>query len=146
MSADSTDALPGQIADARPATLLAMGHHAGTVVSALCDASCQVSLAGAGEVPPGRYDGILLSTDYAPFDVAGWNQLLGQLRIHVSPRLWVLADESHALADCDYLALGFLCLPPWRGWRCYAYDLYRYKQTPEWLNPRFWAHPERWEP
>lgn len=28
---------------------------------------------------------------------------------------------------------------------CYVFDLYDYKLTPEWLNNRFWAHPERFD-
>lgn len=146
MNTDYVDSLPARVAEARPATLLAMGNRAGAAVAELCAAGCAVSVAQAGETPPGRFDAVLLGTDFAALDAAGWSRLLGHLRIHVSPRLWVLADDRHALADADYLALGFFCLPPWSGWRCYAYDLYRYKHTPEWLNARFWAHPERWEP
>lgn len=26
----------------------------------------------------------------------------------------------------------------------YYFDLYDYKRTPDWLNAKFWAHPERW--
>ena len=146
MSADYSDSLPAQVAEARPATLLALGGRAGAAAADLCAAGCAVSLVQAGATPSTRFDAILISTDFAALDTAGWSRLFGRLRIHVSPRLWVLADASHALTDADYLALGFFCLPSWSGWRCYAYDLYRYKHTPEWLNARYWAHPERWEP
>ncbi|MGH8503859.1 MAG: DUF6231 family protein [Gammaproteobacteria bacterium] len=27
----------------------------------------------------------------------------------------------------------------------YHYDIYDYKLTPDWLNSRYWANPERWE-
>ncbi len=27
----------------------------------------------------------------------------------------------------------------------YAFDLASYKPTPEWLGPKHWAHPDRWE-
>lgn len=30
--------------------------------------------------------------------------------------------------------------------RCYRYDIHDYKQVPDWLNSKYWAHPERWEP
>ena len=26
----------------------------------------------------------------------------------------------------------------------YHFDLYDYKRTPDWLNAKYWAHPERW--
>lgn len=26
----------------------------------------------------------------------------------------------------------------------YGFDIATYKHTPDWLNPRFWAHPELW--
>ena len=132
------------LADAAPARLLAMGCQAAALADSLGQPASQRTPAGA--MPSGRYDAILLSTDHAALDAAGWTRLLAHLRTHVSPRLWVLAGADHALADADYLALGFFCLPPCSGWRCYAYDLYRYKHTPDWLNAHYWAHPERWEP
>ena len=32
------------------------------------------------------------------------------------------------------------------GLRIHYYDLDTYKTVPDWLNARFWANPERWEP
>jgi Family of unknown function (DUF6231) len=28
----------------------------------------------------------------------------------------------------------------------YSHDIATYKRVPDWLNPKYWAHPERWEP
>lgn len=49
----------------------------------------------------------------------------------------------------DLVALGL------RQWRQYAvegkslvlyhYDIYDYKHTPDWLNSKYWANPERWD-
>jgi hypothetical protein len=30
--------------------------------------------------------------------------------------------------------------------RIHYYDLDTYKSVPDWLNNRYWANPERWEP
>ncbi len=45
-------------------------------------------------------------------------------------------------------ALGFVRLfqtPGEAGWGLYGFDLYDYKATPDWLNPRYWANPELWD-
>lgn len=45
-------------------------------------------------------------------------------------------------------ALGFVRLAAGGGegaWALFGFDLYDYKSTPDWLNPRFWAHPELWD-
>ncbi|MES1925471.1 hypothetical protein T31B1_09108 [Salinisphaera sp. T31B1] len=31
------------------------------------------------------------------------------------------------------------------GWSLYRYDIHDYKTTPDWLNKRYWANPERWD-
>ncbi len=144
--ADRTHPLAAFLAAAAPAALLTLGGAATALAARLCPPACRRSQAAAGETPHGRYDATLLSSDHAALGAAGWTQLLGHLRIRVSPCVWVLAESAHPPGDADYRALGFTCLPPWREWRCYAYDLHSYKATPDWLNARYWAHPERWEP
>ena len=34
--------------------------------------------------------------------------------------------------DCIHIAL-------------YGFDIQRYKSSPDWLNARHWAHPQRWD-
>jgi len=41
------------------------------------------------------------------------------------------------------VALGLT--PVGEGGRLWRFDLHDYKETPDWLNPRFWAHPELWD-
>ncbi len=140
--------LSAQLAEAAPATLLVLGAQALALsrLQAARPTACRVHAASPGEFPAGRFDAVLLSTDYAVLGNPGWLHLLGRLRTFTSARVWLMADSTHPLGEADYLALGFTCLPPWRDWRCYAYDLHHYKSTPDWLNARFWAHPERWKP
>jgi hypothetical protein len=35
---------------------------------------------------------------------------------------------------------------PTDSMRIFHYDLDTYKTVPDWLNARYWAHPERWTP
>lgn len=65
------------------------------------------------------------------------------------------AEEIYCLAAPDLwsaprmVALGMRPLgvypQPAKGLALYHFDLYDYKRTPDWLNARHWAHPERWE-
>ncbi len=75
-------------------------------------------------------------------------QLINQVRLYVSPRLLLVAHEACALDESLFRALGFsLSLDdPASRTRVYYYDLDTYKSVPDWLNSRFWAHPERWVP
>lgn len=75
-------------------------------------------------------------------------QLISQTRLYTAPRI-LLAVESNCVLDPDvFRALGFMLSTPNEtdGKRFYYYDLDTYKNVPDWLNARYWAHPERWEP
>ncbi|OYY75970.1 MAG: hypothetical protein B7Y33_06085 [Hydrogenophilales bacterium 16-62-9] len=58
-------------------------------------------------------------------------QLISQTRIYVAPRLLLVEG-----ADCALDA----------ALNIHDYDLATYKPVPDWLNARYWAHPERWKP
>lgn len=74
-------------------------------------------------------------------------QQLSQVRLYV-PTLIVVAHADCALDPSGFLALGFSLLAEDTTvpLRLYQFDLPTYKPVPEWLNARYWAHPERWEP
>lgn len=74
--------------------------------------------------------------------------LLARARNFIAPRIIVIADAHCALARLDFLALGFEILARDEAWQItlYQFDIATYKQVPDWLNARFWAHPERWKP
>ena len=74
--------------------------------------------------------------------------LINHVRLYLSPRLLLVAQETCALDESSFRALGFtLSLnDPADRTRVYHYDLNVYKTVPDWLNSRFWAHPERWKP
>lgn len=54
---------------------------------------------------------------------------------------------DNLLTDEQFYAFGFRVLEKTsvsgRQTALYAYSLSDYKQAPEWLNARYWAHPER---
>ena len=86
-------------------------------------------------------------------DAADPEATLG-LACRTSPRL-LLVEQSSAhssdfsLADEHFFAFGFRvvekCQDAGLHKNLYAYSLRDYKQAPEWLNARFWAHPERFD-
>lgn len=74
--------------------------------------------------------------------------LISQTRLYVAPRVLLAAQPECALDEAAFRALGFTLslTDAEENVRVYFYDLDTYKTVPDWLNARFWAHPERWEP
>lgn len=81
-------------------------------------------------------------------DAAHARTLLARVRNFVSPRIIVIADAHCALGRLDFLALGYetLGVDEAEPITLYQFDIATYKQVPDWLNARYWAHPERWKP
>ncbi|MCR3861345.1 DUF6231 family protein, partial [Pseudomonas aeruginosa] len=74
-------------------------------------------------------------------------QLLAGVRNLNASRVAVLVD----LEASDWQATDFFALAMQNSERfqregqtltLYTYDLYEYKQVPDWLNAKFWANPE----
>ncbi|MHB1145827.1 MAG: DUF6231 family protein [Thiobacillus sp.] len=74
--------------------------------------------------------------------------LISQTRLYVAPRILLVVSSGCVLDEAMFRALGFTlsATDPTDGTRIHDYDLDTYKPVPDWLNPRFWANPERWEP
>lgn len=74
--------------------------------------------------------------------------LVSQTRLYVAPRILLAVTADCALDEDTFRALGFIlsATDPTEKMRIHYYDLDTYKMVPDWLNARFWAHPERWEP
>ncbi|MEW6415239.1 MAG: DUF6231 family protein [Pseudomonadota bacterium] len=81
-------------------------------------------------------------------DASAAGGLIHRTRLYVAPRLLLVAHAGCALDEAAFLALGFelVARDAVAGVRLHAFDLDTYKPVPDWLNARFWAHPERWEP
>ncbi len=80
-------------------------------------------------------------------------RLISQLRDTGSARVLVTVSQETAAAGwwriADLIALGYRRSAGSRkltsGWAIYYYDIHDYKTTPDWLNRRYWANPERWD-
>ena len=73
--------------------------------------------------------------------------LINRTRLYYAPRL-LLAEPITGILDADiFRSLGFTIHASDRehGINLYQYDLDTYKTVPDWLNARYWAHPERWK-
>ena len=81
-------------------------------------------------------------------DAAQAQHLISQTRLYIAPRILLAAQQSCALDEATFRALGFTlsATDTIEGLRIYDYDLATYKTVPDWLNSRYWAHPEHWEP
>ncbi len=121
---------------------------------------CQLELL-AGDVSRGewerlgRFDLIVVIDTLEQLDKAAAEQLLARLRdLHGGRMLTVVAlgahpqHASHWEAN-ELLAFGMKSLGTVREttgeYQIYLFDLFDYKTVPDWFNPRFWAHPERWD-
>ena len=72
--------------------------------------------------------------------------LLGNLKQR-APALLIAARENRPLAFNDFLAFGMQRLAEADdGHLLYLFDLHTYKPAPDWLNSKYWAHPELWKP
>lgn len=91
---------------------------------------------------------VLVKDALHALDAAQARALLARVRDFIAPRIIVIADAHCALTKLDFLALGYeiLASDPVESITLYQFDLATYKQVPDWLNARFWAHPERWKP
>jgi hypothetical protein len=74
--------------------------------------------------------------------------LINQTRLYVAPRILLAVRQDCALSEESFRALGFVlsATDTLEKTHIYYYDLDTYKTVPDWLNARFWAHPERWKP
>lgn len=74
--------------------------------------------------------------------------LINQARLYIAPRILLAVSSDCALDEAAFRALGFMqsATDPTDSMRIFHYDLDTYKTVPDWLNARYWAHPERWKP
>lgn len=71
---------------------------------------------------------------------------LGDLKQR-APVLLIAAREHRPLVFNDFLAFGMQRLAEADdGQLLYLFDLHTYKPAPDWLNAKYWAHPELWKP
>lgn len=103
----------------------------------------------------GRYDLVIVADLLERLDKAAGTQLLARLRdLHGGRFLLTVPigpqpGQTSQWDSNELLALGLVLVSRYAmadGERhLYRFDLGDYKTTPDWFNPRFWAHPERWD-
>jgi len=156
MPSDSASVLVCQaLQDLAPASLLALGPGAKRRLGHFTHANpgCRVewrdSAPDPRDAPPATpWSAVYLDCLLETRTRAAGRQLLARLRDHYSPVLMVLAAAHGpgAWAAADFLAMGFgqtgSAGEGPAATVLYRYALRDYKETPEWLNSRFWAHPE----
>jgi hypothetical protein len=74
-------------------------------------------------------------------------KLLGH-HTRLSSLVLAVSREDRPLGFNDFLSLGMQRLhgPDAEQWCVYGFNLHTYKPVPDWLNAKYWAHPERWKP
>jgi hypothetical protein len=64
------------------------------------------------------------------------------------PWIVVLTETADGPGFNEFLALGFerVYASADSVINLYSHNIATYKSVPDWLNAKYWAHPERWEP
>ena len=146
-----------------PGSILAIGEHAPEALGewrtrADVDVIARASDADALEALDvgGKYDVAFVAHTLEHMDKRQGEQLIAALRDRLAQRVFILlpmADDtpeqrSHwSLTDMTALGLRQVACFEHKGrpLHLYRFDLYDYKLTPDWLNPRFWANPQMWD-
>ncbi|MFP4131616.1 DUF6231 family protein [Thiohalospira sp.] len=97
----------------------------------------------AEDLPERRFDLALLLHALEPLEAGQGEQLIARVRDLLAPRL-ILAMAAGACPANSLRGLGLVhagdsddgAVALW------TWDIATYKLTPDWLNSRFWAHPE----
>lgn len=135
------DRLQARLQEIRPASVCAL------------DAAAQQlaadALPGTPLHAPGQPCALALGIDMLDgLDAQQARQRISQTRLYIAPRMLIAAHADCALDAAGFRALGFVFIgaDTAGATRLYEYDIDTYKTVPDWLNARYWAHPERWEP
>lgn len=83
----------------------------------------------------------------APFE-----HLIARLRDQDCERVYLYRPGAAPAQDDNFLrALGLRLMQTYAGedggagGRLYYFDIFDYKDAPDWLNSRFWANPQMWD-
>lgn len=135
------DLILAELTQRRPARLLAEGAAARTLARRHVSAHADCALVAATDAADLALGFVEENTGReAAFS------LVGRLK-QQAPVVLVAALEGSPLAFNDYLAFGMQRLADaGEGRQLYLFDLYSYKPAPDWLNAKYWAHPELWKP
>lgn len=103
-----------------------------------------------------RYDICVVANTLERMDKASGGQLIARLRDLLTQRLFIVVPAGDGWPDlksnwemADFIGFGMHLVADYeqegRQLQMYKFDIGDYKLTPDWLNARYWAHPERWD-
>jgi len=146
---------------ARPRRCLAVGARAHRLLEAWASgrADVEVEAAAGGHAADRlpaqrRFDFALVSDTLERLDEQRGGWLVARVRDVLAPRMCVVLrvgagwSEPSRWDHAALLAHGLRRIARYgtspRELHLYGFDIERYKDTPDWLNPSHWAHPELW--
>ena len=157
------DLLNRQLQALAPKSILTVGEAAAALVTIYCRQHPNCELVCAVTAPEiasllsspaaRRYDFGVIAGYLETVDEETGGVLIARLRDVLVRRLCVVLSVADpirpaAWTDADMTAFGFTHLERVQkantDYRIYGFDIASYKSTPDWLNPRHWAHPDRW--
>jgi len=152
MAADYREDIDALLRHLQPHSMLLVGEDSRTVAGdylAGCE-DCRVEAVAVDDLPGvlasvGRFEFALIDGELERLARADAAIVLGRLRdLHAERLLWVLPAAEWPVSEL--LSLGLYRAGSYeqdgRALHVYTFDLYDYKPTPDWLNSRYWAHPE----
>jgi len=103
--------------------------------------------AAAGSALPAQRHALALVADtLETLPPADGRALLAALRDRGAAHVLVLADLARSrVPEAELRALGFRAHARDGDAALFGFDLYGYKDRPDWLGPQHWAHPELWD-
>ena len=138
----------GRLAEEAPARVLLVAPPDHPLLAALRERlpGAVLDLAAADALPAQRYDVALVAETLEALAPAAARELLAALRDRLAAHVVLWLDTARAPVDEEGLrALGYRILARDGTQLLGGFDLYDYKDRPDWLNSRNWAHPELWE-
>ena len=78
-------------------------------------------------------------------DAASLEHCIAKLRDQVSRHTIAIVIEPSEFGAAGFVSLGFDKADSPDGLSIYSFSIDTYKPAPDWLNSRFWAHPERFD-
>ena len=100
----------------------------------------------AARLPPQRHALAVVAATLESASPAAARELLAALRDRCARHTLLWVDAARApLPEGELRALGFRIHARDGTQLLCGFDLFDYKDRPDWLNPQSWAHPELWD-
>lgn len=160
----ASDPLTRQLEMWQPRTLLGVGDEASGLLRDFSEAKadCVLEIVETQSVEERllslqseqRYDFALVAGYLEQVESAQGSAVIARLRDVLVRRLCVIVrtgketERETSWSDAELSAFGLTLLSRFddggKTARLFGFDIASYKQTPDWLSSRHWAHPERW--